>query len=530
VRSIAVVIALVGAPLVAHAESQIATGAVVKIEASELYVNLGVTQHVRGGAPIRIKRTISLRHPVTRAQVTDWIPIGSATITQAGAVMSRAVVGELVTDVKVGDIVEILVEYDRPAPPQPPQPQPQPQPPQPQEPPPPPIDRETVDVLGAFAAQASRSIDRRITTWEQYLSTHATSRFAPSVREELDHLRALRDELTTTGARELGETIAVEHNVPEVAPRNADIPVVFVLGEPARVASAYLHFRTRGQRSYRSVLLARENDRYLRGAIPAGAVTAPGVDYFVEMSTTTGASATYASPAAPRSLDVEAGTVLDELAPIPGRSTVRLTGDVLDFAVLDQRSGDRTDRLYQTNVDFTYRIDSPVERIGVGYGVFSGAGGSANAVYDDAMPAPRSAFHYGYADLELGTHQDGVHLSVGGQLIAGVGKEGFGLGAEGRVRIGDYDRTNLTIAARTIDQVGFLSEIRFGTRIHSAVMLGVSVGATNQPTREDVGVKLGTDFEFFANEHLGIILRTSWQGRTTEHSGVGIGAGIGAHW
>ena len=38
----------------------------------------------------------------------------------------------------------------------------------------------------------------------------------------------------------------------------AAIPVVFVMDQPERVASAYLHYRIRGERTYRSVLLGIE--------------------------------------------------------------------------------------------------------------------------------------------------------------------------------------------------------------------------------------------------------------------------------
>src|SRR5438067_1716368 len=91
----------------ADAEATIAVGAVVKIEQREIYVSLGETQGVASGATLRLKRTVKLRHPVTRAAIDDWIPIGSATITQAAGRLSRAVVGELVHEIRVGDIAEV---------------------------------------------------------------------------------------------------------------------------------------------------------------------------------------------------------------------------------------------------------------------------------------------------------------------------------------------------------------------------------------------------------------------------------------
>src|SRR4051794_7419529 len=86
----------------AHADDEIVRGAIVKIEAQEIYVSVGSSRGVEASAQLRIKRPVSLKHPITRATIQDWIPIGSATVTQAGAVMSRAVVGDLVGAVKVG--------------------------------------------------------------------------------------------------------------------------------------------------------------------------------------------------------------------------------------------------------------------------------------------------------------------------------------------------------------------------------------------------------------------------------------------
>ena len=56
------------------------------------------------------------------------------------------------------------------------------------------------------------------------------------------------------------------------------------------------------------------------------------------------------------------------------------------------------------------------------------------------------------------------------------------MGGEGRVRIGDRDGTNLALIARTIDQVGFSQRhpVRRAAR-SSVLLLGISVGATNQP-------------------------------------------------
>ena len=63
---IAVVAILVAAPI-AHADDEIVRGSVVKVEAAEIYVNLGRDRAIEDGSALRIKRTIKLQHPITRA-------------------------------------------------------------------------------------------------------------------------------------------------------------------------------------------------------------------------------------------------------------------------------------------------------------------------------------------------------------------------------------------------------------------------------------------------------------------------------
>ena len=138
-----VVLSILLASATAHAESAIVTGTVVKIEHQEIYVSVGEAQGVSSGAPIRIKHPVRLKHPITRAVIDDWVPVGSATVTQAGGQLSRAVIGELVATMRVGDIAEVLVAVpDAPAPqPAKPAPAPAPAPPVRQ------VDPETAAVL-----------------------------------------------------------------------------------------------------------------------------------------------------------------------------------------------------------------------------------------------------------------------------------------------------------------------------------------------------------------------------------------------
>lgn len=512
-----------GAPDV-RAEDAIVKGSIVKVEHQEIYVNLGSAQAVGDGATLRIKRTIRLRHPVTRATVEDWIPIGAATITEAGSALSRAVLGDLVTAVKLGDTVEVLV--DRPdAPPAVPTPAPVPGPtPRPAAPAGDPV---TTEVVAAFVAQTGQSLEARIATWERYLSTRPDSPYAGAIHADLATLHSLREEMRPPSDSGDDEVSAAVEHVPRTrVGAGTALPVTFVVGRPEQVASAYLHYRTRDHRTYSRILLVREHEIYLRGTVPAAAVAAPGLDYFVEVSTPAGRSGlALASPEQPIRVDVAPPPLTDRFGIAPGRTTVRLAAEALSFSTFDKREGDRRDGLYAFALDVGYRLDTSVQRVGVGYGAIGGVGGATDLTWD-GVEIPSSAFHYGRADVDLGQRE----LAFGMSLIAGVGKRGFGLGFEGRARAGLAEATNVSILGRYLPEVGFVTDVRLGARPVANLLAGVSVGATDMPTQDELAARLGVDLEWIRFEHVSILARVSWQGRSTKHSGIGGGAALGFTW
>jgi hypothetical protein len=514
-------LALAGAP--ARAEDAIVKGSVVKIELREIYVNLGAGQGVAGGSPIRIKRPIRLSHPVTRAAIEDWLPVGSATVTQAGTTLTRAVVGDLVTAIRVGDVAEVLVTRPDPRPPAPaPQPQPAPQPAQP------PVDPTTREVLAVFAAQAGQPLDARIAGWERYLSTHPGSPYAASIRADLEALQVLREELGPAGAARTGAPIEpLEHSVPAPTAAGQAFSVVFVLARPEHVASAYLHFRSGSRRTYQRALLVREHEIYLRGVVPAEVVRAPGVEYFVEVSTPSGdAGLALGSPETPVRVAVKPPPLTDRFGGEAGRTTVRVAGEHLDFATFEKRRGNRIDRMTTGTIDVAYELGTTVQRVGVGAGAIIGSGGYRDLVWEMGSPVPRTGFNYGRADVELGRPT----LAVGIAGIAGVSKEGLGLGVEGRVRIGARRGTNLQLLAQALPEVGWLTDTRLGARPARDLLLGISVGATDQPNNGDVAAKLGTELEWLGLPGAVLRVRASWQGRSVAHGGVGGGAAVELTW
>ncbi|MBK7075360.1 MAG: hypothetical protein IPH44_23995 [Myxococcales bacterium] len=304
----ALAVALLAAPVAADV---IVAGRVVKTDRREVYVNLGEGVGVEVGGRIRFKRPIALRHPVTRAAVNDWLPLGDGEVTAVGDQLARIELApELLTAIKAGDLAEIYVERAEAAPPPPPPPPK----PSPDDRPIPTVDPETAQVLQVWRATTGKAIDERIGAWSGWLASHAASPYAEAVRADLEVLRATAEAMTPDrpgGRRALD--LHVEHAAPKRALAGGDVPLAFVLADPEQVVAASLHVRTRGQTVFERVELVREHGVYLRGALPAALVAAPGVEYFVEAIGADGsAGAAYASDVAPATIEVD--------APAPGRA------------------------------------------------------------------------------------------------------------------------------------------------------------------------------------------------------------------
>ncbi|MCE9580601.1 MAG: hypothetical protein K8W52_46200 [Deltaproteobacteria bacterium] len=520
----ALTVAVLAAAPAAYAD-EIARGAVVRVEDGAAYVNLGQARGVATGAPIRFKRPIALRHPVTRKVVEDWLPIGGATITAVGDQLTRVVVSaELAAQLRPGDIAEIYVERAAPAPPPPPTPVADPTPV-------PVVPAPTAEVLALWTSLAGQPLDARIAAWEGWLAGHATSPYAETVRGDLAVLEAARDQLAPPRRpSELATATPLDHAAPTLADRGRAIPLVFVSGAHPPT-SAWLHYRTIGDATYHRELLVRDHDRYLRGEIPAATVIAPGVEYFVEATTATGAQATaYATPREPATVAIAAPPLTDAFGGERHRTRLSLATTYLDFATFDHRAGDHRDRAQLTEADVLYRIGPTLYGVRVGFGQFTGTGGRKDAAWTPTSPAPTVGFTYGYAEAELHADADGTMLGAALRLISGVGDDGFGMGIQGKVRIGDPDASNLSLSAGTTAEVGFLSELRFETSPRPPIAVAMAVGVTDQPGAGDLGVRVSTELGWRARPWFVPTARVSWQGRSAAHAGLGAGLAMVFDW
>jgi hypothetical protein len=514
-----ILLVVTAASAVAHAD-EILRGVVVRVEAGEVYFDLGTATGLQPGAPLRLKRRIALTHPVSGVVVADDLPLGDAKVARVGATLSMAQPSPALAAALVpGDLVEAYLAKDPPAPVEPsPSPPPEPMPS---------LDRDTAEVLSAWTAAAGRPIGARIAVWEGFLHDHPRSPYAARAAVDLEALRAIETELSEGEPEATAHEPVVRglrHAPPRHGAEHAPLPLAFVAERPDESRAAWVHYRRRGADTFRKTELHRDGDGYLRGTIPAAEVEAPGAEYFVEVALAGGTvAAAVGTPDEPLVVAVAGAPSREIYQARPSRSRVSIQATYLDYATFDTRAGDHTDTFFLVETDFLYRLRTWIYGLRIGFGVLEGKGGSA----DGTMPRA-TGFNYGYWEVEFRPAGPNVALLARG--VAGLGDDGLGFGAEGRVRLGPEDATNITFAASTLAGIGFLSEAKLQWAVIPAFPLGFAVAVTNQPNNGDLGVRLSADIGMRIRRWLQPTIRVSYQGRTLSHSGLGGGLGLVFDW
>jgi hypothetical protein len=521
-------------PVAASADI-IQRGYIVRIEAGEIYFDIGKASGVTVGAPIRFKRPVTLKHPVSGKDIVDELPLGELAVLSVGETLSMTgPLANLPEGVQVGDIVEVYVVREEPKP-KPvvvaPKPKPtEPVKPQPEEPLPR-IDDQTARVLDQWSRSTGRPVAEQIAGWEAFLSENPKSPFVAAINEDLTRLRAFKERL---GAYEVETTATeprvtgLEHNARTHAGYHERIALAFATVDGSAIRAAWLHFRKRGSETFRKAELRRDGDSYLRGEIAAEDVADPGIEYFVEVATAQGlVGSAIGSPDAPIQVPVDAPRSTEIFKETRRRSRISIRSTFLDYATFDTRSGNHQDSFLLVEADFLYRLYTRLYGVRVGFGSLVGRGGQTDP--DPVIGSPRTGFNYGYWETEFRTAGMMAFLL---RLVAGLGHDGLGFGIEGRARLGPETGTNLTFALSSLENIGFLSELHLQWAVFPLFPLGLGVALTNQPLGDDgdLGVRFSADIGVRTWKWFSPTVRVSYQGRTVNHSGVGGGVGLVFDW
>ena len=507
------------------------TGAVIGLDGEDLILDLGAADGLADGAIVELWRPIKIKHPVTGKVLVDRFRIGTLEIHQARKSMSLAAAsGALTRKPERGDVV--LVARGAPAATTATNPSG-------------PVDAAAspddveARAIGAMLEQlAGADLPTRIARYEELAQIRPRGKYTRTLVEEAAALRQL---LLPARARQSGESLAPKRPriVSFIEPKSAldHAPLRLGLELRGRPSGGVIHVRDKGAPSYRSFPMTSEGKGFWGATIPGERVNAPSIEYFIEGIGDGGrAEAVVGSSDHPRSIQVH--EVPRPAAPKKLDATISLASELADYNRLRGN-----DRVWQTEGYFGMRFgDTGVRAVRTGFGVYRGVGGSV-AELDEQNRAGRSVgLTYGYLETEVGLTRS---FSLLGRLVVGLLDEGISAGGQALLRIGSDRGTNLLlggevlggIGIRTFAQLELASFPRFPILVRSEVsnQPAGSGASTTTPAGASqdagqVGARGIVQLGWKALPPLTLALRGSFQGRTINHAGPGIGAGVTYEW
>jgi hypothetical protein len=576
--------AAVMAPAAAAAEP-----VVLGVSGDTVIVDLGARHGVGEGSHLELLHEVIVKDPVTKETLRDVFPLGVMTVQRAGDGVAEAIADEPIAKrVRVGDRVRLVskprsfvdpwklrvsarrsdpVVVDTAAEPvaaaDPVARRAQ-------------AERRVADaarVKAVWAATLGRPLDDRIARWRELLDASPDNLYARDIELEIASLARQAEAIAAARAVPAADRgVAIADALAELDPRAAghapvvaatvararhghDVALAFAVRDPDAAARGWLYARTVGGDGFQRLPLAQDGDDYLRGAIPAALVAAPGVEWFVEIATATGAPApAIGSTERPQRIDVV--DVSDPPAAPRGRSRVTVAVDYVDF---DGGLARGFDQYTQAELDFMYRFHEPVYSFRLGFGSLAGTGGPKDVIDADENDQCRDAggtfrchrvnFTYGYAELEyrispsvavMVRPQAGrltISRSSGtdplecldGPLDASC-SVGRGYGLRGRVRIGDEGATNLVLGAAATTDVGTLLEAAYTWAARPEIPVVVTAQVTDMPVPEDLGVRIVGDVGWRRVPWAYPSLRVSYQARDLDHAGFSGGIACNFDW
>lgn len=524
------------------------TGVVLEIEQDDVIIDIGSDRGAAEGDSVEIWRPLKLKHPVTGKVFTDRFLIGTLKLGQVRPALSLTkVVGAMTRDPQKGDIIIMAGKAPLPKTPEigptPSRPDPAPQP---------------SDAASAAQDPESAAIGRmldnlrgadpveRIRVYENYVRTQPKGRFARFLYEEAQALRKvyeLERKRQAEGTKEPKALPADE--IPAL--RSFEKPATAVGGQPLKLAvelsdkatGAVLHVRGAGQPAYVSLPMMPAGNGYFSATVPKERMTGAELLFFIEAATVSGSVIPVVGQSAtPERIELERAAA-PSLKTEPVGSVTLLT----DMAGYNGFPGN--DWAWQTEGYFQMRYgDTGVRALRTGFGVYRGRGGTVDELDVQRLQPRKVGLTYGYLELEVAPLKA---FSILGRMVVGLENDGVAGGAQLMVRIGNDQQTNLQVGGEILGSVGArgITQLELNTFRRFPIVLRIEV--TNQPAGGDVSDdQSGDDTIAKGSAEVGgrgiaqvgwrivdplvVSVRGSFQGRTINHAGPGIGGAVSYTW
>lgn len=324
---------------------------------------------------------------------------------------------------------------------------------------------------------------------------------------------------------------AVRHVPPADAEAGSDLEIE--AEAPATTPTLVAHYRSRGTQVFQTLELVRKNNSSWVAVVPASAVAAPGIDYYV----TAGDTPVFASPEWPHTIAVYAPAeserrTRDALRAYGRRSSIHTMGEWVEYGgqpFTDNMGNTRrlTDHFYRLDADFSYRLWTyPLEEIRIGYTRMLGvAPDPFNTDGKMDMNGEKDAGFKVGGWFELGlAAAEGVR--VDGRMIVMANADGFAVGTRGEVRLGNRDASHVAVGAEYLAAVGANGFFRLGWGTVPHLPMSATVEITNLPARtETTAVRLYYDIGSEVRPGFRLGIRVGYAARNQSVAGFTGGAG-----
>lgn len=493
----------------ASAQQTRTEGTVLKIDGTDIYIDLGAGSGVGAGSKLTLYHVIIAKNPVTGKSLRDRFPLGELNVLKTGEFLCIArATSALLKRIRVGDEVALAsarrtfedpwqttieerkqarIKREQAMKPRPP------------------VDpaeliakrkaeheaavaRANADIAARQAVKEmwrttlGKAPQDRIAMWTAFLAGNPSTPHADAIRAEITSLQAqidaeeiIREQLAAPDTKRadmridrlanLEPELALNLNAPVVVRQPSRVyegePVVLSLTVlvPSAVERGWLYYRHANEDSFRRTKLQFDGDAYMRGAIPGDAIRPPHIQYFVEISDPNPDGTPFpviGTQEVPRQIDVQKA-VAQEITGIDDRSRVTLFTDYVDF---DGGLSGGYDQYVHAEVDFMYRFFKPIYAVRVGFGTLGGIGGAKDDIDDsptqDCTDADgnylcrRLTFTYAYAEFEY---------RLKGKPISIMVRPQFGQGSRDSRRNTNADCTT----GQIVDECDLFSD--FGMRV-----------------------------------------------------------------
>jgi hypothetical protein len=317
---------------------------------------------------------------------------------------------------------------------------------------------------------------------------------------------------------------AVRHVPPAAA--TAAAPVELVADAPPSSPVLMVHYRTTGAPTFASAELVRQSDTRWVVVVPAAAVAAPGLEYYL----TAGDTPVFASPAWPHTTLVNVSDVVerrgrDLLRTQSRRSRLHAAGEWVDYGTRSAGPVDLEDRYYRIDADFSYRLWAyPLEEIKVGYTRLLGDTEAEQFMCPGTDPCTADAGYKVAGWFELGLAPvEGLGIDARAMVLAT--QAGFNVGGRAEVRVGLRDATHVAAAVEHMADVGTSGQFRLGWATVPRTPMAAIVEITNLPaSHRPAGVRFLYDLGRELEQGIRLGIRVGYTAREQQTRGFTTGA------